>query len=72
MNRGFTLRLEPAEFDLSIDEIWPDGNAPENPTAADVVAQMHGTVDGIMSEWNITPDFIEVVASDGSNSARYR
>lgn len=69
MKSTFTLRLEPAEFDLSIDEIWPDGDAPENPTAADVVAQMRGGVDGVMREWNISPDFIEV---SGSGSARYR
>lgn len=26
------------EADLTIDEIWPDGDAPENPTVDDVIA----------------------------------
>lgn len=37
---------------LTVKEIWPDGDAPENPTVADVIAR-------IKSRWSRTGDFID-------------
>jgi hypothetical protein len=36
--RKFVISFPPME--LTVEEIWPDGNAPENPTPDDVVAAM--------------------------------
>jgi hypothetical protein len=48
----FSIELD-ATLDLSISEIWPDGDAPENPTVADVVAvlEKHGSVTSVLSDW---------------------
>lgn len=35
--KQFSIRFE-TEATLTVDEIWPDGDAPENPTAEDVRA----------------------------------
>ena len=39
MSKLFTVTLH-AEYMLTVDEVWPDGDAPENPTAKDVIEQM--------------------------------
>lgn len=39
MNKTFHITLT-GDHELSISDIWPDGDAPENPTVADVVAVM--------------------------------
>ena len=51
----FELRIEDS---LTIDEIWPDGDAPENPTAVDVLRQLQATgsntnVLDALSAWNL-------------------
>jgi hypothetical protein len=49
----FSLVLEDA---LTIDDIWPDGDAPENPTAADVMKQLRkdgGNALEALLEWNM-------------------
>lgn len=41
---------------LSVDEIWPDGDAPENPTAEDVQKMIEGmyfSMGGFLSDWNL-------------------
>lgn len=40
---------------LSVDDIWPDGDAPENPTVADVekVIDACGGWQRIVSDWNL-------------------
>jgi hypothetical protein len=40
---------------LSLDQIWPDGDAPENPTIDDVRAVMPD-VDLLIFDWNLVPD----------------
>jgi hypothetical protein len=50
------------DFTLTVSEIWPDGGAPENPTAADVIAAMKangGGTAGVIRDWNLCVD-IEV------------
>lgn len=44
------------EATLSVDQIWPDGNAPENPTVDDVIKAMKDdahSVDQLLDEWNL-------------------
>lgn len=54
------------EADLSITEIWPDGNAPENPTREDVIAEMQksGSASRLCSEWNLQIEGVEVNGQD--------
>lgn len=43
---------------LDVEDIWPDGDAPENPTATDVVAVMRrqgGPID-VVKDWNLGDD----------------
>lgn len=52
-DKQFTVKIE-YETIMSIGEIWPDGDAPENPTAQDVIKAMQEdcpTVGGLLSEW---------------------
>lgn len=53
--RSFYFGLD-LSSSLTVAEIWPDGDAPENPTAEDVIArvQMYGSVDTFLHEWNMT------------------
>lgn len=41
------------QADLKLEHIWPDGDAPENPTADDVRAKLnaHGPVDQVINDW---------------------
>jgi hypothetical protein len=39
VSKVFTVALH-AEYTLTVDEVWPDGDAPENPTAEDVAKEM--------------------------------
>ena len=41
---------------LSVNEIWPDGDAPENPTAEDVknlIEETHCSIGSFLSDWNL-------------------
>lgn len=53
---SWTFTLEGAH-DLTVEEIWPDGDAPENPTLADVIAvvQKHGNGGPLRlaRDWNL-------------------
>jgi len=62
------------EVQLTVEEIWPDGNAPENPTAEDVVAQMRatGSVSNVMSEWGLMPVEFDVFGNHDGKSAVFR
>jgi len=53
-SKSFIVKIE-YETTMSIEQIWPDGDAPENPTAKDVVKAMQEdcpTVAGLLSEWD--------------------
>jgi hypothetical protein len=68
-NTGFSVDLGSAY--LTIDEVWPDGDAPENPTAQDVIEVMRQTslrAYVIASEWNLL-DGIEVTGNGDGRSA---
>lgn len=40
---------------LDADELWPDGDAPENPTAADArnLIQKSGGIYRVLDDWNL-------------------
>ena len=59
MTKKFTINIE-CSVDMDLDELWPDGDAPENPTAKDVedlIEKCGGPVD-IIDEWNLRDDFL--------------
>ena len=43
---------------LTVEDVWPDGDAPENPTEEDVVAVMHG----VSSVWSALEEYAVTVA----------
>lgn len=71
---SFTLSAS-SEYVLGMDEIWPDGDAPDNPTAADVVEQMqkHGnSIHGVIGDWNLVPTEVEVFGNHDASKAVLR
>jgi hypothetical protein len=58
---------------LSADEIWPEGNAPENPTVDDVVERIQSrwanNARGFIEDWNFASD-MSVTVSRRSESKR--
>lgn len=66
MKKTFNITLK-IESSLTVDEIWPDGDAPENPTKEDVLFEMkesissHSPLEGenavlLVKEWNLDQD----------------
>jgi len=54
-------------FDLSVEDVWPDGGAPANPTAQDVAAVMVscGSKMRVLADWELRPDvFVDSVKVD--------
>jgi len=43
---------------LDTNELWPDGDAPENPTEKDVydLIEKHGGPKEVLSDWNLDKD----------------
>lgn len=59
IDKGETKRYFNFDFNghcvLSVDEIWPDGDAPENPTAEDVkklIENMYVSLGDFIDDWN--------------------
>jgi hypothetical protein len=55
-------------FSMTSAEIWPDGDAPEKPTARDVRNTMinHGGKSNLLSDWNLENDLdITILDEDG-------
>lgn len=53
------------EAELQVRDVWPDGDAPANPSCADVVAVMKSSVkftDRLASEWALGAPEVEVSA----------
>lgn len=50
----FTICID-SYFDLAVNEIWPDGDAPENPTAEDVAKAIRKYVNvyDFIRSWNL-------------------
>jgi hypothetical protein len=70
-NKTFTISIE-GEVTLNTEDIWPDGDAPENPTAADVIRAMEddcGSVTKLLDEWNLPA---EVHVWDANNQKDHK
>lgn len=54
-DRVFTITVE-GDYELTVNEIWPDGDAPENPTAEDVKEQLEsqGPKYRVLDDWGIS------------------
>lgn len=54
------------EARLTVEEIWPDGNAPESPTVDDVLVEVRkaGSLYRLASEWNLDLQGVEVNGKD--------
>ena len=50
--KTFTITVE-GTYELTVLEIWPDGDEPEHPTAADVAEVMErcGTKHSVLHDW---------------------
>lgn len=51
-----TFRVEiDGMVDLTVEEVWPDGDAPENPTVGDVAKRIrnYGSPDRVIRDWNL-------------------
>lgn len=56
---------------LSIDQVWPDGDAPDNPTVDDVIEALRSRGDfmeSIAQDWNFDMQDIEVTGPGGHRS----
>lgn len=54
------------EADLTIGEIWPNGDAPEDPTVEDVIAEMGKwrSARTLSRDWNLEIEGVEVNGKD--------
>lgn len=55
-----------ADVSLGVEDIWPDGNAPENPTLEHVleVIKKDGGARRVLEDWNLIDD-LSLTISDG-------
>ena len=47
---------------LSVREVWPDKDAPEDPTTQDVIAEIKksGSIRRLIQDWDLNPDTVTV------------
>ncbi len=59
--RTFEIEVS-GNWNLTVGEIWPDGDAPERPTAQDVIAEVEktGRISALVQGWNLEPDTVLV------------
>ncbi len=57
--KTFSIHLEGPSFELEISEVWPDGDAPDNPTAEDVAKTMREYGYNLIRDWGLD-DGLEV------------
>lgn len=65
MSKLFTVSIS-FDYDFSIDELWPNGDAPENPTVQDVVDLINkcGGVSKIICDWDIDRNLECIIKDD--------
>lgn len=53
----FSVTLE-SDNQLSVDDVWPDGDAPDNPTTEDVIKAIKevGSAGRLILEWGMSID----------------
>lgn len=64
ITKKFTISFEFSDV-FDYDQIWPNGNAPENPNTKDVldVIRKEGSFTNFINNWNLT-DAIDLSISD--------
>jgi hypothetical protein len=64
-DKSWELWVDTPVYMLSIDDIWPDGDAPENPTAEDVIEAMreYGSPRTVACEWDLLDELTIHVGS---------
>lgn len=57
-----------ADVSFDLDQIWPDGDAPENPTAEDVarVVRAEGGVLAVLRDWGVEDHLELTISGDGT------
>lgn len=65
MEKTFAIRVV-GDVTLSVGDIWPDGDAPEDPSAEDVHERMadYGSLGEVLRDWNIEHCFSFDVGAD--------
>jgi hypothetical protein len=63
--KKFRIRID-IEATLTVDQLWPDGDAPENPTVEDVLKVIDdaGRLD-IIEDWCLVSDDRQCISVDG-------
>lgn len=69
---GFNFSFS-ADVWLDLEQIWPDGDAPENPTAEDVakVVEEAGGVHGVLRDWSLD-DHLDLMIDGNGTVAHVR
>lgn len=72
MSHRFQIIIE-GDAELTIKELWPDDDAPENPTAEDVRALMEssGRRDRVLRDWMLLDD-LDVTVLDNATGKHVR
>lgn len=67
-SKGFNFSIS-ADIWLEVKDIWPDGDAPENPTVADVleVIKKCGGKRDVLTDWSLLDD-LDLTVSDDKDS----
>lgn len=57
--KTFEFHISTTKY-LDVDEIWPDGDAPENPTREDVIAVIKqcGGPKNVIPDWDLNYDLV--------------
>jgi len=60
-------------FSMTAEEIWPDGDGPENPTAYDVRNRMisQGGKGSLLSGWNLETDLDIAIVDEAGHAATW-
>ena len=63
--KGFNFSIS-ADIWLDVSAIWPDGDAPENPTVADVLAVIaeSGGAERVIRDWDLDHEIVLTVSDD--------
>lgn len=70
MTASISINIE-ANTDLSVSDMWPDGDAPANPTASDVVQLLlDGGLRSNLRDWSLLDHLDILVSVDDGNGTR--
>jgi hypothetical protein len=67
MSKRFSFSVQ-VDHVLTVEEIWPDGNAPENPTSEDArdvfLNSSHCSIGTMLDCWNIGPNEDDLIVTE--------